>query len=147
MYCYAIHTFFIDCPFKSSRLSKNIWTIPRCGCRSHGRGHSGKFDPPGGGGSHIVGSDPPGGGGHTVGFTSHKCSSQRSRGRGHIGGSDPQGEGHTRGSDPPGGPHRRIRSSGGATLGDRFRIWISRQIRIYMPNGSRVWIGGLRDEF
>jgi hypothetical protein len=46
-YCYAIHTFFIDRPFKSSsRLSKNIRTIPRCGCRSHGRGHSGKFDSP-----------------------------------------------------------------------------------------------------
>ncbi len=32
----------------SSRFSKNILTIPRCGCRSHGRGNSGKFDPPGG---------------------------------------------------------------------------------------------------
>jgi hypothetical protein len=99
-----------------------------------------RIGPPGGG--HTLGFDSAGGG-HTVGFTSHKCSSQRSRGRGHIRGSDPRGGGTPGDRIPRGGPHRRIRSSRGATPGDRLRIRISRRIRIYMPNGFRVWIGGL----
>ncbi len=50
---------------------------------------------------------------------------------------------------PQGGPHRRIRSSGGggAIPGTLLRILIPRRIRIYIPNGFRIWIRGLWDEF
>jgi hypothetical protein len=47
--CSTVRTFFVDCPFKgNSMLSKNIRTIPRCGSRSCGEGHTVGFDPAGG---------------------------------------------------------------------------------------------------
>ncbi len=102
----------------------NIRTIPRCGCRSHGRGHSGKFDPlgratsqdriPQGGGPHlrirsrrgatpqdlplinVHHNDPAGGA---------TLEDRIPRGGATPGDQIPRGGAHIVGSDPPVGGH------------------------------------------
>jgi hypothetical protein len=98
-YCSTKHTFFVDSPFKgNSMLSKNIRTIPRCGSRSRGEGHTVGFDPAGGATSeNPIPQEEP-----------HR--KVQSPGRGHSGKSDPAGGATVESPIPQEGPRRKVGS-------------------------------------